>query len=103
LLDSVTAFRAPSILISSIHFLLRSENWIGPINHANGRCVFENTLPVNDSAIVIKPGQAEVAFAVVDQFQGQGIGSALLRRLSSRAREAGLQEFVAEVLPEKQC
>ena len=50
--------------------------------------------------IVIKPGQAEVAFAVVDQFQGQGIGSALLRHLSSLAREAGLQEFVAEVLPE---
>jgi RimJ/RimL family protein N-acetyltransferase len=50
--------------------------------------------------IVIKPGQAEVAFAVVDQFQGQGIGSALLRHLSSLARQAGLQEFVAEVLPE---
>jgi GNAT superfamily N-acetyltransferase len=33
--------------------------------------------------IVIKPGRAEVAFAVVDQFQGQGIGSALLRHLSS--------------------
>ena len=54
--------------------------------------------------IVIKPGQAEVAFAVVDQFQGQGIGTALLRHLSSLAREAGLQEFVAEVLPEtRQC
>jgi RimJ/RimL family protein N-acetyltransferase len=50
--------------------------------------------------IVIKPGQAEVAFAVIDQFQGQGIGSALLRHLSSLAREAGLREFVAEVLPE---
>jgi RimJ/RimL family protein N-acetyltransferase len=50
--------------------------------------------------IVIEPGQAEVAFAVVDQFQGQGIGSALLRHLSSLARNAGLQEFVAEVLPE---
>jgi GNAT superfamily N-acetyltransferase len=33
--------------------------------------------------VVIKPGRAEVAFAVVDQFQGQGIGSALLRHLSS--------------------
>jgi GNAT superfamily N-acetyltransferase len=50
--------------------------------------------------IVIKPGQAEVAFAVVDQFQGQGIGTALLQHLSSLAREAGLREFVAEVLPE---
>jgi RimJ/RimL family protein N-acetyltransferase len=50
--------------------------------------------------IVIKPGRAEVAFAVVDQFQGRGIGSALLRHLSSLARQAGLQEFEAEVLPE---
>jgi len=50
--------------------------------------------------VVIKPGQAEVAFAVVDQFQGQGVGSALLRHLSSLARKAGLQEFVAEVLAE---
>ena len=50
--------------------------------------------------VVFKPGQAEVAFAVIDQFQGQGIGTALLRHLSSLAREAGLREFVAEVLPE---
>ena len=50
--------------------------------------------------VVIKPGQAEVAFAVVDQFQGQGIGAALLRHLSSLARKAGLREFVAEVLPD---
>src|SRR4029077_20297684 len=50
--------------------------------------------------VVINPGQAEVASAVVDQFQGQGIATALLRHLSSIARKAGLQEFVAEVLPE---
>ena len=48
--------------------------------------------------VVIKSGQPEVAFAVIDQFQGQGIATALLRHLSSLAREAGLQEFVAEVL-----
>jgi len=50
--------------------------------------------------VVINSGQAEVAFAVIDQFQGQGIGTALLRHLSSIARKAGLQELVAEVLPE---
>lgn len=50
--------------------------------------------------VVLKPGQAEVAFAVVDQYQGQGIGAALLRHLVSIAREAGLHELVAEVLPE---
>jgi len=50
--------------------------------------------------IVSKPGQAEVAFAVVDQYQGQGIGAALMRHLVGLAREAGLHELIAEVLPE---
>jgi len=50
--------------------------------------------------IVLKPGQAEVAFAVIDQYQGQGIGGVLMRHLTSIAREAGLHELIAEVLPE---
>ncbi len=50
--------------------------------------------------VVVGLRQAEVAFAVVDKYQGQGIGTALMRHLSSLASEAGLQEFVAEVLPE---
>jgi ribosomal protein S18 acetylase RimI-like enzyme len=41
-----------------------------------------------------------VAFAVIDEYQGQGIGTKLLRHLAAIARQAGLQEFVAEVLPE---
>lgn len=47
-----------------------------------------------------KPGVAEIAFVVTDDYQGQGIGSALLRHLALIARDAGLKEFVAEVLPE---
>ncbi|MGO9701398.1 MAG: N-acetyltransferase family protein [Xanthobacteraceae bacterium] len=50
--------------------------------------------------IVLKPGQAEVAFAVIDQYQGQGLGGLLMRHLTGIAREAGLHELVAEVLPE---
>jgi RimJ/RimL family protein N-acetyltransferase len=50
--------------------------------------------------VVVEPGKAEVAFAVVDQYQGQGIGAALIRHLAQIARAAGLHEFVAEVLPE---
>jgi RimJ/RimL family protein N-acetyltransferase len=50
--------------------------------------------------IVAQPGQAEIAFAVVDQFQGQGIGAALMRHLAAIARGAGLQELIAEVLPD---
>jgi ribosomal protein S18 acetylase RimI-like enzyme len=50
--------------------------------------------------VVVQPGQAEVAFAVVDQNQGQGIGAALMRHLAAIARAAGLEELIAEVLPD---
>jgi RimJ/RimL family protein N-acetyltransferase len=50
--------------------------------------------------VVVKPDQAEVAFMVVDAYQGQGIGGILTRHLVGLARSAGLKELVAEVLPE---
>lgn len=50
--------------------------------------------------IVVKPGQAEVAFAVIDEYQGQGIGAALMRHLTAIAREARLRKLIADVLPE---
>jgi RimJ/RimL family protein N-acetyltransferase len=48
--------------------------------------------------VVIQPGRAEVAFAVVDEYQGQGAGASLVRNLSAIARQAGLSELIAEVL-----
>ena len=48
--------------------------------------------------IVVQPGTAELAFMVVDEFQGLGLASALLRHLTALARAAGLREFLAEVL-----
>jgi RimJ/RimL family protein N-acetyltransferase len=50
--------------------------------------------------IVVQPGRAEVALVVVDQYQGQGIASALLRHLAILARGAGIDELIAEVLPD---
>jgi RimJ/RimL family protein N-acetyltransferase len=50
--------------------------------------------------IIVQHGKAEVAFAVVDQYQGQGIGAALMHHLAAIARSAGLQELIAEVLPD---
>jgi RimJ/RimL family protein N-acetyltransferase len=50
--------------------------------------------------IVFEPGRAEMAFMVVDAWQGRGIGSILMRHLVKTAREAGLRELTAEVLPE---
>jgi len=50
--------------------------------------------------VVARPGTAEVAFTVVDKYQGQGIGGSLMRHLTTLARDAGLKELIAEVLPE---
>lgn len=50
--------------------------------------------------IVEQPGRAELGFVVVDRYQGRGIGSALMRHLASIARQAGLRELTAAVLPD---
>ena len=50
--------------------------------------------------VVVEPGKAEVAFVVIDPYQGQGIGGALMRHLAAIGRAAGLRELIAEVLPE---
>jgi RimJ/RimL family protein N-acetyltransferase len=50
--------------------------------------------------IVSEPGRAEIAFAVDDPHQGLGIASRLMRHLVGIAREAGIKELVAEVLPD---
>ena len=50
--------------------------------------------------IVQQSGAAEIAFIVIDDYQKQGIGAALLRHLAILGRGAGVKEFTAEVLPE---
>jgi RimJ/RimL family protein N-acetyltransferase len=46
------------------------------------------------------PAEAEVAVVVGDPWQGRGVATALLERLVERAREAGIERFVALVLSE---
>lgn len=50
--------------------------------------------------IVVRPGQAEIAFVVVDAYQARGLGTILMRHLAALARDAGLKELIADVLPE---
>ncbi len=50
--------------------------------------------------VLVRPGQAEVAFVVVDAYQACGLGTILMWHLAALAREAGLKELIAEVLPE---
>ena len=45
-----------------------------------------------------KHHRAEVAFAVLDEHQGKGIGSLLLQHLAIIGRARGVREFLAEVL-----
>lgn len=47
-----------------------------------------------------QPTSAEVAVTVVDDWQGLGVGSALLDALAQRARVERITEFTAEVLTE---
>ena len=42
---------------------------------------------------------AEVAFLIDDAYQGCGIGSRIFKHLAAIAREAGITQFEAEVLP----
>jgi RimJ/RimL family protein N-acetyltransferase len=44
------------------------------------------------------PGEAEVAVVVGDPWQGQGVATALLQELVRRAREEGIDHFVALVM-----
>jgi ribosomal protein S18 acetylase RimI-like enzyme len=56
--------------------------------------------PVADAISWCSQGQAKIAFVVVDAYQDQGIGTILMRHLAVLARDGGLKELVAEVLPE---
>jgi RimJ/RimL family protein N-acetyltransferase len=49
-----------------------------------------------------EPREAEVAVTVVDDWQGRGAATALLESLVERARDEGVERFVALVLSENQ-
>lgn len=50
--------------------------------------------------VLVRDGEAELAFLVIDAYQGQGIGRLLLKHLIAIAQAKGLHALSAEVLPE---
>jgi acetyl coenzyme A synthetase (ADP forming)-like protein len=60
----------------------------------------ERVVAVGNYVRLRDPALAESAFTVADSEQGRGIGTRLLERLAERAAAAGIERFVAEVLPE---
>jgi RimJ/RimL family protein N-acetyltransferase len=48
--------------------------------------------------IRVGPAEAELAIAIVDDFQGRGVGTALIDALADRAREGGVTRLQALVL-----
>jgi GNAT superfamily N-acetyltransferase len=48
--------------------------------------------------VVDGPGRAEIAYEVVDDWQGRGLGTRLLERLVTTARERGLDVLHGSVL-----
>jgi acetyl coenzyme A synthetase (ADP forming)-like protein len=49
--------------------------------------------------VSVEPGRAEVAFAVAESYQGQGLGTLLLGQLAEVAGAHGIEVFEADVLP----
>jgi RimJ/RimL family protein N-acetyltransferase len=73
------------------------------------------TLESGDSEVIIGGGRyvvlapanvqrsAEVAFLVEEDYQGQGIAGRILKHLAGIAREKGVSQFEAEVLPQNKA
>jgi RimJ/RimL family protein N-acetyltransferase len=51
------------------------------------------------AAYRIDPHRAEVAFLIADAWQGRGLGSLMLSRLTAAAQEQGITTLLAETAP----
>lgn len=65
-----------------------------------GRLIGGASCVVNPKA---DPQRGEIAFSIVDEFQGKGLGALLLRHLAAEARTRGITRFVATVLADNKA
>src|SRR4051812_1713057 len=59
----------------------------------------DGTILAHGTSIRVGADCAEVAFAVADALQGEGIATTMLAHLADAARGAGIERFVAHVMP----
>ncbi len=85
--------------ISLVAHLLAQSDDRGALVGVVGDGTAERVVAVAEFARLREPAVAEVAFAVADELQGRGVGTRLLEQLAVRAGAAGVERFVAEVLP----
>jgi RimJ/RimL family protein N-acetyltransferase len=71
----------------------RDHEALGALDHADGRGVGIARY-IRDAE---DPQAAEIAVTIVDDWQGRGLGTELLTRLSRRARSEGIHRFTALV------
>jgi RimJ/RimL family protein N-acetyltransferase len=69
---------------------------LGALNHLDGHGVGVARY-IRDAR---DPQAAEIAITVIDEWQGRGLGTELLARLSDRARQEGIRRFTALVAAE---
>jgi GNAT superfamily N-acetyltransferase len=51
---------------------------------------------------ITRPDEAEIAFIVADDYQKQGVGTAMLNHLCSIARQAGIKHLYALAIPDNE-
>jgi ribosomal protein S18 acetylase RimI-like enzyme len=76
---------------------LRQLARVDSTHHALVACTVGDRRPVAIARLVRHGASAELAFAVADEYQERGIGSALAEELIADARAAGVREVTALV------
>jgi acetyl coenzyme A synthetase (ADP forming)-like protein len=85
------------------HFLVAAADRGTLVGTVAGPAGGNHIVAVAEYAGLRDPSVAEVAFAVADDLQGHGIGARLLEQLAALAARAGIETFVAEVLPQNRA
>lgn len=107
LLDFHSRLSSQSVYLRffSAHAQLRPEE-VHRFTHVDGRDRMALVATLRDDIIAVArydrldsdPEVAEVAFVVVDEFQGRGLATLLLEMLAAHARTQGLSRFRADTL-----